>query len=190
MRLPNSAAPLLVNGLAAFSLLYQKTPTNRNPLPNEQPSSRLVKREPDPLNILAVSASEIDLSKLDVKTLVTKMTPPRTTPAQWRVVWTGDASREATISWTTAEPGKKHVVYYGPGPAERTVNSHGVRNVNLMAFTPSSNLSRGENRTGVLYTPDQNLKPNTRYYFVMESDGERSENSTSEQLLLAGLTLP
>ena len=65
--------------------------------------------------ILAVSASEIDLSKLDVKTLVTKMTPLKgTRPAQWRVVWTGDASREATISWTTAEPGKKHVVYYGP----------------------------------------------------------------------------
>ena len=46
---------------------------------------------------------------------MTKMTPLKgTTPAQWRVVWTGDASREATISWTTAEPGKKHVVYYGP----------------------------------------------------------------------------
>ncbi|MAR08482.1 MAG: hypothetical protein CL681_00735, partial [Blastopirellula sp.] len=64
--------------------------------------------------ISAVSAQDVDLAKLDVNTLVSKMTPLKgTTPAQWRVIWAGDASREATISWTTAQPGKKHVVYYG-----------------------------------------------------------------------------
>ena len=36
-----------------------------------------------------------------------------TTPAQWRVIWTGDASKEATVSWSTAESGKSHKVYYG-----------------------------------------------------------------------------
>ena len=64
--------------------------------------------------ISTVSANDVDLAKLDVKSLITKMTPLKgTTPAQWRVVWTDDASRKATISWTTAEPGEKHVVYYG-----------------------------------------------------------------------------
>ena len=59
-----------------------------------------------------VSAKEIDLENLDVSSLIAKMTPLKgTTPAQWRVVWTGDASREATISWTTAEPGKTHLVH-------------------------------------------------------------------------------
>ena len=62
----------------------------------------------------AVSANDLDLAKLDVRTLVSRMTPLKgTTPAQWRVIWTNAASREATISWTTAEPGKKHIVYYG-----------------------------------------------------------------------------
>ena len=52
--------------------------------------------------IVAVYAEDITLAKLDVKTLVSKMTPLKgNTPAQWRVVWTGDASREATISWTS-----------------------------------------------------------------------------------------
>ena len=67
--------------------------------------------------ISAVSATDVDLEKLDVESLVTKMTPLKgTTPAQWRVVWTDDASRKATISWTTAEPGENHVVYYGTKP--------------------------------------------------------------------------
>lgn len=127
--------------------------------------------------ILAVSASEIDLSKLDVKTLVTKMTPLKgTTPAQWRVVWTGDASREATISWTTAEPGKKHVVYYGPESGgkdgelalSQECQSNGVYSIKQPE--PPEKIAPAYYHHARI----KNLKPNTRYYFVMESDGERS----------------
>ena len=159
MRLPNSAAPLLVLfiGLpAAFSLFSSKNQPTGIPYLMNNHRVGLLSASLILSTILAVSASEIDLSKLDVKTL-TKMTPLKaTTPAQWRVVWTGDASREATISWTTAEPGKKHVVYYGPESGgkdgelalSQECQSNGVYSIN----SPS----RRRNRTGVSSRPDQN----------------------------------
>ena len=127
--------------------------------------------------IYAVSANAVELGKLDVKTLVSKMTPLKgTTPAQWRVVWTGDASREATISWTTAEPGKRHVVYYGTesGGSEgefarrQKCQSNGVYSIEQPE--PPKKIAPAYYHHARI----SNLKPDTRYFFVLESDGERS----------------
>ncbi len=121
----------------------------------------------------AVAANDVDLAKLDVKSLVAKMTPLKgTTPAQWRVIWTEDASREATISWSTAELGKKHVVYYGTKsggkegkPAlSQECQSNGIYTITQPKITPAY----------YHHARIKGLKPNTRYYFVLESDGERS----------------
>ena len=58
--------------------------------------------------------ADADIPKVSGQDLVSYMTPLEgTTPAQWRVIWTGDASTEATISWSTAEEGSKHRVLYG-----------------------------------------------------------------------------
>ena len=35
-----------------------------------------------------------------------------TKPAQWRLIWTADPATSATISWSTAKLGSKHVVHY------------------------------------------------------------------------------
>ena len=144
--------------------------------------------------IVAVYADDITLAKLDVKTLVSKMTPLKgNTPAQWRVVWTGDASREATISWTTAEPGTKHVVHYGPesGGDEKkfalsqTCQSNGAYSIEQpKPQKPKEGESAAEaakRNSRMKISPAyyhhariKNLNPDTRYYFVLESDGEQS----------------
>ena len=144
--------------------------------------------------ISAVSANDVDLSKLDVKSLVTKMTPLKgTTPAQWRVVWTDDASREATISWTTAEPGEKHVVYYrtesggrkGKPALSQECQSNGLYTITQPkppkpkeGETPEQAKKRNPPKkiapAYYHHARIKELKPNTRYNFVLESDGERS----------------
>ena len=144
--------------------------------------------------ISAVSAQDVDLAKLDVNTLVSKMTPLKgTTPAQWRVIWAGDASREATISWTTAQPGKKHVVYYGTESGgkqgklalRQECQSNGVYTIKQPQL-PKPKEGETAEQAAKKNPPKKiapayyhhagikNLKPNTRYYFVMESDGQRS----------------
>ena len=125
----------------------------------------------------AVAADEVDLEKLDVKTLISRMTPLRgTTPAQWRVVWTGDASREATISWTTADPGKNHLVYYG-------TKSDGKKQKPALSQKCQSNgrytikQPKPPKKIAAAYYHHariRNLQPDTNYFFIMESDGERS----------------
>ena len=58
--------------------------------------------------------ADADIPRVNGGDLVSHMTPLRgTIPAQWRVIWKGDASTEATISWSTAEEGSKHQVLYG-----------------------------------------------------------------------------
>ena len=108
----------------------------------------------------------------EILKLTAKMTPLKgTVPAQWRVIWTGDTSAEVTISWSTAEKGNSHKVYYGESPSlgkvqecqrsgEYTLYKKEVKKVDP-AFYHHSKI------TG--------LKPSTRYYFVMESDGVKSK---------------
>lgn len=123
------------------------------------------------------SAESLDLESLDTNTLVSRMTALKgTTPAQWRVIWTGDASREATISWTTAELGKKHIVYYGTetgGKAGRLSKSQECQSNGRYTIRqpkpPKVIASAFYHHARIT-----NLLPDTRYYFRLESDGERS----------------
>ena len=44
-------------------------------------------------------------------------------PSQWRVIWTKDPATSATVSWTTANKGGKHLVRYGIlAPGKKTEN--------------------------------------------------------------------
>ena len=143
---------------------------------------------------IAVYADDVALEKLDVKTLVSKMTPLKgTTPAQWRVVWTGDASREATISWTTAAPGTKHIVHYGRqsgGTGKKLALSQACQSNGAYSIEQPKpqKPKEGESAEQVAKRNAQskiapayyhharikNLNPDTRYYFVLESDGKQS----------------
>ena len=110
--------------------------------------------------------------KAEIIKLTSKLTPLKgLTPAQWRVIWTGDASREATISWSTAEKGKLHKVYFGETKnlgKEQECQRNGEYTVDKKE---KGKLEPAFYHHAVI----KNLKPSTRYFFVMESDGVKSK---------------
>lgn len=95
-------------------------------------------------------------------------------PSHWRVVWTFDPAREATVSWDTAQSGSEHVVYYDRAP----------RDGNLTAYAEHTDAKRN-GRYSTLpehaaieayyhHAELRDLEPDTTYYFVMVSDGKVS----------------
>lgn len=93
-----------------------------------------------------------------------------TTPAQWRILWTGDASTEATISWSTAQKGAAHTVYYDTEPHGADVSKYSFQqasqNNGLYAST-----KRGRGMDAYYHhTIIKGLKPATTYHFVLKSD--------------------
>ena len=107
-----------------------------------------------------------DIPKVEVEDLIPYMTPLKgTTPAQWRVTWTGDASTEATISWTTAEKGSKHRVLYGTDPD----------NLDIVQERKPEGMMEVQETITFHHVRLSELEPDTNYYFVMESDGVRSK---------------
>ena len=116
--------------------------------------------------------ADAKIPEVKAEDLIPHLTPMKgTTPCQWRVTWTGDASTEATVSWTTREEGSKHRLLYGTDPSkldqvmECQVNKgyrYGSKPGQVRdAFYHHARLS--------------DLQPDTNYHFVMESDGERSK---------------
>lgn len=105
--------------------------------------------------------------------IAAKLTPLKgTTPAQWRITWTGDATTEADISWSTAEAGERHVVHYGTsahGADVKKYEHHQVCQENG-AYGVAETTDPGFYHHAVL----EGLKPAARYHFVLESDGEIS----------------
>lgn len=101
-----------------------------------------------------------------------------TVPAQWRISWSGNPSKEATISWTTAEPGTKHVVYYGTkatkGDLKRyTKRQEAYRNGQYKGSVDNPNDPK-EDWAYYHHVKLKGLKPGTRYYFTIRSDREKS----------------
>lgn len=118
--------------------------------------------------------ADADIPKIDPKSLISCMTPLEgTTPAQWRVVWTGDASREATISWSTAEAGTEHRILYGTEPDALDQSINCQRN-GVYTISKRPNPEKEREPAHYHHARLTDLKPDTRYYFVMESNGERS----------------
>lgn len=117
------------------------------------------------------------IEKADYKKLLQQLTPLEgTTPAQWRVTWSGDTASTATISWSTAQPGKKHRLHWGTRPGK----SDPKRYSNHLTVTDSGPYSLWETEAGNTKTAHYHharltgLKPGTNYYFLLESDGEFS----------------
>ena len=116
-----------------------------------------------------IKIADADIPNADPKVLVNHITKLEgTVPAQWRVIWTGDASTEATISWSTAEEGSKHQVLYVSGENSKQLKTQECQS--------NGAYSVGEKNQPVYYHHARltGLKPDTIYRFIMESDGERS----------------
>ncbi len=115
--------------------------------------------------------ADSDITKVTAQELIPRMTPLKgTTPAQWRVMWNGDASREATISWSTKQQGSKHRVLYGTSADKLDLIQ------DCQVNEPYRAGSKPNEVVGAFYHHARisGLKPDTTYHFVMESDGESS----------------
>jgi acid phosphatase type 7 len=110
--------------------------------------------------------------KTDIVKLTNKLTPMKgTTPAQWRVLWTGNAASEATISWSTAEIGKTHKVYFG----ETTKLGNEVNCQRNGEYSRHKDEIEKVSAAFYHHASLKDLKPSTKYFFVMESDGVKSK---------------
>lgn len=95
-----------------------------------------------------------------------------TIPLHVYVQFESRPDREAVISWTTTLPGKKHVLYYDTKPQQGKLNQYAYRsdNIHSGAYT----LRDEEKSMASFYHHAylNNLKPSTRYYITVESDGK------------------
>jgi len=118
-----------------------------------------------------------DIATADYKQQVKKLTPLEgTTPAQWRITWSGDTSSTATISWSTALAGKKHTVHLGTEPIGRKVESY-EKHIDCQkngSYTINAEEAKDTKPAFYHHCAVKDLKPNTKYYFVLESDGKLS----------------
>ena len=121
----------------------------------------------------AAKLPDFNLSEDAVAKRVASITPLEgLTPAQWRVIWTTGPATAATVSWSTAEPGKAHSVYYD------TVSRHGAPLRYALRQVARENgpytLSDKDKKDGVPqayyhHARLKRLEPATTYYFVIKS---------------------
>ncbi len=132
------------------------------------------------LSVSSLNAADMtneEIAKADYKQLLKRLTPlAGSKPAQWRVTWSGEASTTATVSWSTAVFGKKHVLHYGTKPFGLEVAKYENHLACKKTGAYSINAKEAEDTKTAFYHHAElsELKPNTKYYFVMESDGEFS----------------
>jgi hypothetical protein len=87
-----------------------------------------------------------------------------TQPAQWRLVWTSDPATEALVSWSTRDPGQRHVV---------TFHSHdGSEKGTVSAESGPYRGSAG--KLHYHHARLRDLSPGTRYHVTMQSDDRKS----------------
>ncbi|MEZ5979439.1 MAG: metallophosphoesterase [Planctomycetota bacterium] len=110
-----------------------------------------------------------------------------TRPAQWRVLWKGDASTTATVSWTTLERGEQHFVVVSPIGTDRDGNrlAPGTALGGVAAWrveatrTVPCSPGRGEGDAPLVWFHHADLtglSPATRYAFRLVSDGSTSRD--------------
>jgi len=88
-----------------------------------------------------------------------------TYPAQWRLVWNHNPATQATLCWSTAQPGKQHRVLLRAAGGEGETLIEAQRNGRYSAQSPALYYHHAEL---------SELQPATQYHVVIESDGKRS----------------
>ncbi|MEC3879183.1 metallophosphoesterase family protein [Parapedobacter sp. 10938] len=96
-----------------------------------------------------------------------------TRPLHLYVQFGSHPDREAVISWATTLPGKNHVLYYDTTArnGNTTLYANRSRKIHSGAYTLQSDEKPMASYYHHAYLGD--LKPSTRYYITVESDGER-----------------
>lgn len=125
----------------------------------------------------AVAMPDEAIEKADYKQLLKQLTPLEgTTPAQWRVTWSGDTASTATISWSTALPGKKHVLHIGtkPGGSDSSKYQYHLSDVKSGPYSLWEKEAQNTKTAHYHHATLKNLKPGTNYHFLLESDGQFS----------------
>ncbi len=88
-----------------------------------------------------------------------------TNPVQWRLVWTTDPATSAMLSWNTVTPGKLHQVHLRQAESDEKTLVEAKRNGRYSAKSPTLFFHHARLT---------DLQPATKYFVVMESDGQRS----------------
>ncbi|SVD62341.1 uncharacterized protein METZ01_LOCUS415195, partial [marine metagenome] len=89
-------------------------------------------------------------------------------PSQWRVIWTKEPSTKATISWTTAKKGSKHLVRYSVRSSGKSLEGGTVQEAQR------NGAYSGADGEYYHHARVSGLKPSTTYHFEVESDGKKS----------------
>lgn len=98
-------------------------------------------------------------------------------PDHWRVVWHERPATEAVVSWTTFGPGAAHKVHYdtqshggtlGAYASTLEASQHGL-------YEEPSDVEDVSTAAHYHHAPLQGLEPSTTYYFVIESDGNPTQ---------------
>jgi acid phosphatase type 7 len=95
-----------------------------------------------------------------------------------RVIWTHDPSGHAIISWTTMAPSTNNAIYYDsvshsgePGDYSFSTAAERYGKITITPMDTTEGVEPGWYHHGQI----RNLEPSTRYYIIVESDGEVSE---------------
>jgi hypothetical protein len=114
------------------------------------------------------------IQNLTLEEIESGLTPLQgSTPAQWRIIWRGDAAHRATISWTTAAESTTNTLYYD-------TRDHGTNTASYHHHIQCQLNGKYETRLGFTKSAFYHhavltgLKPNINYYFVMTSDNKAS----------------
>ena len=86
-----------------------------------------------------------------------------TNPAHWRVIWTSDPATEAIVSWSTKDAGKTHKVFFRA--AGEKVNQE---------ISAQRNARFSDGDFFYHHAMLRKLRPGTKYFVQMESDGVKS----------------
>ncbi len=128
-------------------------------------------------SLLATEMDNQSIATADYKVQLKKITAlEKTKPAQWRVTWTGNTSKTATISWSTAVAGKKHQVHIGIEPHGQGIQNYenSIECQRSGVYTINAKEAKDTNPAFYHHCRLTDLKPGTKYYFVLDSDGELS----------------
>ena len=103
--------------------------------------------------------------------------PVTAAPRHVRVRWRDNPQEEAVISWTTSEGGRSHHLYYDTVPHRGKAEAY-AHEVTASRSGPVT-LTRADIKQGMLpatfvHVHLDGLKPDTTYYFMAETDNERS----------------
>ena len=101
--------------------------------------------------------------------LVASGQPEGLTPHQLRIVWAEEPATHARVSWSTADPGTTHAVYYD------TVSRGGDPSAYTHQVTTARTGQYGSGTPYYHHAELEGLSPSTTYYFVAETDGALSE---------------